>query len=911
MSPVEINEQQHARYDGQLMHIGTMDQSGRYVRGSGEDPYQHVRNYVALNGKLKKEIPVETERAKAMGFRTVSEYRKYSSVATGEKRNYDRAEAEKLKGRGWSNDKIAQKLGVSATKVSDLLKPREELKQSAREKAALAMQTQVDKYRYLDVGAGVESSMGITKDMKDKALYELQMKGYKVYNIHERTAIGNNNNTKVLTQPGVEFAEAKQNSHDIKPFVGKIDDFDRDMNPLGFKKPLAVDPKRLQVVYGGEGGEQADGMIYVRPGVDDISLGKNRYAQVRIQVGDEHFLKGMAAYKDDLPDGVDLQFMTPKAKTANKMDALKPLERNKLTGEIDENNPFGSVVKQIMDDDKNVISAMNIVNEDEGWDRWSKNLSSQFLSKQSIPLAKTQLELTRAKKTTELDKILSLENPVVRKHMLDKFADSADSAAEHLKAAQLPGQKTHVLLPIPSMKTNEVFAPNFENGDRVVLVRYPHGGTFEIPELVVNNKNKDALKIIGINSKTAIGIHADVAERLSGADFDGDTVVVIPNNQGRVSHRPPLKGLENFDAKTIYGPTKEDAAAFAAGKDPYPAMKKGNVNAQMGIISNLLTDMQIKGASDEEVARAAKHAMVVIDAHKHKLDYKRSYDENRIKDLKATYQTGGASTLISRARGEATVADRVLRKASEGGPIDPDTGALVYVPTGKKARAKDKVTGEWYETDNDKQIRITKMEATNDARTLSSGTAIEDLYADHANSMKSLANRARREMVHTPDPKVDYAAKAKYKKEVAELDEALRIAKQNAPKERHAQRVAAAMLAVRMDENPDMDKSDIKKIKGATLRTARELTGAGKTMIKPTDEQWEAIQAGAISTSKLRDILSNGDMERITELSMPREKVTVTASQEARIKAMSAANRTQAEIAAALGISTSTVNRYL
>ena len=68
-----------------------------------------------------------------------------------------------------------------------------------------------------------------------------------------------------------------------------------------------------------------------------------------------------------------------------------------------------------------------------------------------------------------------------------------------------------------------------ENGERVVLIRHPHGGTFEIPELTVNNKNPDARKIVGtIKSQDAIGIHHKVAEHLSGADFDGDTVLVIP-----------------------------------------------------------------------------------------------------------------------------------------------------------------------------------------------------------------------------------------------------------------------------------------------------------------------------------------------------------------------------------------------
>lgn len=926
MTHLELTMDEYLSNYGVLSHIGTMDQSGRYVRGSGEDPYQHLRRYSELNAKLKKEIPNERERAAALGFiddhtgePNTALYRKFTTYATGEKRKLDQQEAEKLKGRNWSNEAIAEKLGVSATKVATLLKPREEMKQSAREKATDALRTQVDAYGYIDVGKGTESSMGITETMKKSALFALEQEGYRVYKIKEEQAIGNSTWTMVLAKKDASFQEVRDNIVNIKPYVGKIDEFDRTKNPLGFEKPLPVDPKRVGIMWKEDGGDKVDGVVYVRPGVEDISLGKNRYAQVRVQVGDGHFIKGMAVYKDDLPKGVDLLVGSNKPRSDDITKALKPLEIDKRTGKVDEDNPFGSIVRQLKRDTDagpgtgEVYSAMNIVNEEEeGWDRWSKNLSSQFLSKQSIPLARTQLELTRAERSSDLADIEALTNPVVKKYMLEKFADSADAASEHLKAAQLPGQKTHVILPINSMKPGEVFAPNYDNGDRVVLVRYPHGGTFEIPELVVNNKNKEGEKYIGLNAKAAIGIHSSVAEQLSGADFDGDTVVLIPNNHGRVTSRSPLKQLEHFDTKDAYGPTKEQAAAIEAGDAPYKVMKKTRTNLEMGTAANLLNDMTIKGASDDEIARAVKHSMVVIDAAKHKLDYTRSYEENRIRVLKQKYQPeGGASTLISRARGEATVPQRELRSATDGGPIDPKTGELVYVPTGKRKRVKDPKTGEWYESDQPKMDRITKMENVRDARELSSGTAMENLYADHANAMKAMANQARRSFINTENPKLNKEAKTHYAKEVAELDEALVIAKANAPRERHAQRVAAHMMSIRKAEHPDMDKAEEKKLKGATLRTAREATGANKSRIRPTEAQWEAIQAGAVSASKLREILANGDTERIVELATPKERPTLTTSQQSRIKAMAARGNTQAEIAEALGISASTVNNYL
>ena len=84
-------------------------------------------------------------------------------------------------------------------------------------------------------------------------------------------------------------------------------------------------------------------------------------------------------------------------------------------------------------------------------------------------------------------------------------------------------------------------------------------------------------------------------------------------------------------------------------------MKEQTKQTEMGKISNLITDMTLKGASDDEIERAVKHSMVVIDAVKHHLDYKQSYIDNNIDELKAIYQAkptgrnGGASTLISRA----------------------------------------------------------------------------------------------------------------------------------------------------------------------------------------------------------------------------------------------------------------------
>src|SRR6185295_8243102 len=111
-----------------------------------------------------------------------------------------------------------------------------------------------------------------------------------------------------------------------------------------------------------------------------------------------------------------------------------------------------------------------------------------------------------------------------------------------LKAAALPRQSTKVLLPVPSMKENEIYIPSLNNGDRVALVRFPHAGPFEIPQLTVNNRNREARSLLGTDAVDTVGVHHKVAERLSGADFDGDTVLVIPNHSGLVKSAAPLEG---------------------------------------------------------------------------------------------------------------------------------------------------------------------------------------------------------------------------------------------------------------------------------------------------------------------------------------------------------------------------------
>lgn len=887
-----------------LMHYGTPRHSGRYPWGSGgEEGGVDKRNKSFLDhvADLRRSGMSDTDIARNLKM-TTTQLRAAKSIAKNAQRQADIAFAQRLKDKGYSNVAIGQRMGVPESSIRALLAPGVKDRVDVLQSTATMLKDQVAEKTYVDIGAGVERQLGISKEKLGTAVAILKEQGYEVIPV-QVDQLGTQNKTlvKVLAPPGTTYKELASRKSEIQ----QIQSFSQDggRSYLGIHPPIAVNPKRVGILYKEDGGDKADGVIYVRPGVKDLSIGENKYAQVRIQVGDGHFLKGMAIYKDDLPAGTDLLFNTNKSNTGNKLDALKALKD-------EPDNPFGSTVRQIIERDSHgkefVTSAMNMVGSrnregsgaEGSWDTWSKNLPSQFLSKQSSRLAKQQLDMTYENRKSDLDEILRLTNPAVKKKLLEAYAESVDSASVHLKAAALPRQSTHVILPVNSLKDNEIYAPNFKNGENVVLVRFPHGGTFEIPELKVNNNHPEAKSLLG-RAKDAVGINAKVAEKLSGADFDGDTVLVIPNNNKGIQSRPALEGLKGFDPKASY-PKYE-------GMKVMDARTKG---FEMGKVSNLITDMTIKGASDKELERAVRHSMVVIDAEKHQLNYRQSEIDNGIRNLQQKYQaqpsgrSGGASTLISRATSPTNVNARKLRPASEGGGIDPTTGRKVFKESGES----------WVNTKGQtvfKKQKSFKLAEVDDAHKLSSGMPIEKVYADHANRLKSLANAARKSSLSIKSTPISDSAKKVYAEQVKTLDAKLNLALKNAPRERQAQILANSWVKAKRDANPDMDADDLKKIKGQALVEARIRTGAKKEQVDITPDEWAAIQAGAISNSKLTSILNNTDIDKVKQLATPKTDHLMTSAKTARANAMIAQGFTQAQIADALGVSLTTLKNTL
>lgn len=893
-----------------LMHYGMPRRSGRYPWGSGDNPYQHSGDFLSRVDELKKQGLKETDIAKTMGL-TTTQLRTQMSLAKDERRVLQVATAKGLREKGYSLNEIADKMGFNNdSSVRSLLNETSEARMNQAKATAEFLKKQIDEKGMIDVGTGVERELGISKEKLNQALYMLELEGYPVYGgrVPQATNPGKFTTLSVICPPGTEHKDIHdfENIHSLKDYISYDDG---DSFKKAFEYPESMSSDRLKIRYAEDGGVNKDGVIEIRRGVEDLSLGDSHYAQVRIMVDGTHYLKGMAVYSDNLPDGVDVLFNTNKKTGTPMTDVLKKVKD-------DPDNPFGSLIKerggQSYYDDPNgkytdpvtgkkqSLSLINKRAEEGDWGEWSDHLPSQFLSKQSMTLIKKQLGLAAADKQAEFDEICSLTNPTVKKALLKSFSDDCDAAAVHLQAAALPRQKYQVILPLTSIKDGEVYAPNYKDGETVALIRYPHGGTFEIPILTVNNKQLEGRKVLGNTPADAIGINSKVAERLSGADFDGDTVMVIPCNSSRskvkITSTPALKGLEGFDPKLEYGGKKEGT---------FKPMK--NTQTEMGKISNLITDMTLKGATQDELARAVRHSMVVIDAEKHKLDYKQSEIDNGIASLKKKYQGTmdadgryheGAATLISRAKSETSVLKR------KGSPKINDDGSLSY-----------KEVIEEY-TDKDGKIKVrtqksTKMAETRDARTLSSGTPQEEAYADYANKMKSLANQARKEMVNTGKIAYSASAKAAYEPEVTSLMAKLNVALKNAPRERQAQVIANATVAAKKKDNPDMTSSEIKKANQQALSSARASVGAKRNSIEITDREWEAIQAGAISENKLTQILNNTNIDTLRQMATPRATTSLSTAKVNRISAMSNSGYSTSEIADALGVSTSTVSKYL
>ena len=926
-----MSDQSNENY---LEHYGTPRHSGRYPWGSGKNP-QRSKNFLQREKELKAQGLTEKEIAKAFGISTY-DLRNRHAVATNEEKMEKYNQVKKLGDKGMSPKAISERTGLPEPTVRSYLKRTEDFHTSKTIKIADNLESMLKERPYLDVGEGVERQLGISEVQLGTALSILKDRGYAVETIRQPQATNPLQKTeiRVLAEAGTTKKDIYDNKEKIVSPEGiRFEDYGDVV--YHNKPPKSIDSSRIEVRYAEDGGSEKDGVIEIRPGVEDLTLGGRNYAQVRIAVDGTHYLKGMAVYGYDMPAGKDIIFNTNKHKGTPMVGegddtVLKHVKDDPL-------NPFGSAFTQweyTNSKGEKVQSPINIVNDDETWDKWQKSLSSQFLAKQPIALAKRQLNIDYADREADLKEILSIPNPTVKRQLLETFADECDSAAIHLKGAAMPRQGTFAILPVQSLKDNEVFAPQYNQGEEVVLVRFPHAGTFEMPRLIVNNRNKEALSVITNDSKHAIGINSNVANQLSGADYDGDTVLVIPTKGQNIRTRPPLEKLKDFDPKELY---RNDPEAKKTGSKGEGFQKQ----KQMGMVSNLITDMTIKGADWDEIARAVKHSMVVIDAEKHNLNWRKSEIDNDIAQLKAKYQDGGgASTLLSRRKQD--IKDLPEREElNYPSKMTPDelarwkSGEKIYRDTKRTYEQKKKIDDPSKMTDSELELynagkpvrRPTgkyveakakdayKILEAKDVNELSAGYPIETVYADYANKVKRLATEARAELRSTGRLETNKEAKKIYAEEIKSIDTKLNLSALNAPKERQAQLIAGKNIDAIKQADPSLlkkeNKDKLSKISNKEIAKARDAVGAKRHPIDLTEREWEAIQAGAISDTKLTQILRYTDTAKVRKLATPKTHRGMSSTAKSRARTLLRAGYSQSEVAEAIGVSVNTLVQEL
>ena len=946
-----------------LMHYGTPRHSGRYPWGSGKNP-QRSKNWLQRADDLHKQGFSEKEIAQAFEM-SVGDYRAWRKIHVANRDIANQEEAIKLHDKGTSNVAIAKKLGVSEGTVRNYLDPNKKRRENRAENVAKELAAMLEQKPYLDIGEGVECQLKISAETLKSARRYLEDQGYVVLNrdVPQVTNPKNKTSMLILGKPGFNQQELSEN-------LGKVTTPDglyfEDYGDTVVKKEKiqSVKANRIKVNYAEAGGDLKDGLIEIRPGVEDLSLGGRHYAQVRIGVNGTHYLKGMAVYGDPkkMPEGTDIVFNTSKhagtpmiGKKGDDNTVLKPMKD-------DPTNPFGAAFRPWSydgADGKKHPSPINIVNDDEDWEGWRKNLSSQFLSKQLPSVAKKQLDIRYAEMKDEFEEIKSLTNPTLKKQLLNEFADNCESAAVHLKAAALPRQGAYAILPVNSLKDNEVYAPMFKQGEEVILVRHPHEGVFQIPRLIVNNENRDGRRMIGTDASHAIGINAKSANQLSGADYDGDTVLVIPTKGQNLKTAKPLEGLIGYNPSDHYSRSPDDP--IITGKSTFnedgSVKKRGdgfNKGKEMGVASNLITDMTIKGADLKEIERAVKYSMCVIDAEKHNLDWKRCAREQRIDELKDLYQPkepdengnprkgGGAATLISKARGEARIPERRwIYGQNQMTPEEKErwkNGELIYRQEGKMKKERKRITDPKVMTPEElerynrgqKVFRVTgkivprieittNMDAVSDAYELSSGYRIENVYAAHANRMKALAQEARKIERATADMKYNKSAEAAFQDVLGKdgsLTKKLLRAQLEAPKERQAQLLAGSVMRAKLLANPELNDPDNndkrKKIASRVLNQARDDAAGGhekRFRIILSDREWEAIQAGAISSTSFKKVLRYADSNEIKKRAIPRNTRGMRPSTKSRARLLLDNGWTPSAVAEELGVGLETLKK--
>jgi lambda repressor-like predicted transcriptional regulator len=314
----------------ELMHYGILRKSGRYPWGSGKDEYQRSMDFYAYVNKLKDAGFAPKEIAQAIGLAapddrgfSIADLRDTTTIAKEQVILEQTRRVAALKAKGMSPAAIAAETGLTPGTIRNRLKNSEERNESSLRKTAEILRENVDKYDIVDIGKGVGLQMGLSPERLRAAASVLRDEGYETYTLQTRN-VGTRHMThqQVMVKPGTGYGNAKRMTDRIHT-MGEWTE-DNGLTFFGIHPPLSISSKRVGFKYKEDGGHLQDGVIYIRPDVPDISMGKNTYSQVRILVDGNKYIKGMALYSKDMPDGVDLLVHTPKSKADGPDKVLRP-----------------------------------------------------------------------------------------------------------------------------------------------------------------------------------------------------------------------------------------------------------------------------------------------------------------------------------------------------------------------------------------------------------------------------------------------------------------------------------------------------------------------------------------------------------------------------------------------------------
>lgn len=357
-------------------HEGDVPHSGRYEWGSGKKPLQHAWDLKAQNLKLKSTINPETNKlyteveiAKFLGYYKLNgkgepildengqpqgntkALRANLQIATETIKadNYMQVKTLRDKGMGWTD--IAKKLNLpNESSARSIYKNGEKAAEGRTKAVADELKKAVDAKGYIDVGSGSNQMLGVTPNALDTALERLKAEGYEVQNIYLPQLGSNLQKTtmRVLAKPGSTVTDIWNNRQNIHLLVENDDGVIDTKADLNLQPIPSIDSKRISINYGDQTGKEQDGLVELRairnkdgslsPACEDLSLGEAKYGQVRIAVDGKYYIKGMARYNPDLPEGVDILVNSNKPSSKGMENALKKLDLNAET------NPFGTNV---------------------------------------------------------------------------------------------------------------------------------------------------------------------------------------------------------------------------------------------------------------------------------------------------------------------------------------------------------------------------------------------------------------------------------------------------------------------------------------------------------------------------------------------------------------------------------------